>query len=150
MSKKERKATNKPGNRNSRWIWIIALAAIIGLLLLFFSQSKVVSNPNLGTEVSVETANKMRNEGAFILDVREQSEWEQGHIHGAVLIPFSKLPDRLDQVPKDKYVVVVCRTGRRSAEGRDILLKNGYRTVSSMTGGMNEWQAGGYPIETGK
>ncbi|NMB54198.1 MAG: rhodanese-like domain-containing protein [Leptolinea sp.] len=92
----------------------------------------------------------MRNEGAFILDVREQSEWEQGHIPGAVLIPLSTLPGRLDQVPKDKNVVVVCRSGRRSAEGRDILLKNGYKTVYSMTGGMNEWQAGGYLIETGK
>ncbi|MBU3927578.1 MAG: rhodanese-like domain-containing protein [Bacteroidetes bacterium] len=83
----------------------------------------------------------MRDQGAFILDVREQSEWDQFHIPGATLIPLGELPNRLNEVPKDKTVVVVCRTGHRSAQGRDILLNAGFTQVTSMTGGVTEWQA---------
>ncbi len=84
------------------------------------------------------------------LDVREQSEWDQFHIPEAKLIPLGSLSGQLASVPKDKTVVVVCRTGRRSAEGRDILIKAGYTNVTSMAGGVTEWQAKGLPVEMGK
>ena len=87
--------------------------------------------------------------GAFILDVREPSEWTQFHIQGATPIPLGSLPNRLAEVPKDRPVVVVCRTGHRSAQGRDILLQAGYTQVTSMTGGLTEWQAQGLPVASG-
>jgi rhodanese-related sulfurtransferase len=89
----------------------------------------------------------MRDAGAFVLDVREPDEYAAGHIAGATLIPLGQLPTRLAEVPRDRTVVVVCRTGHRSAQGRDILLDAGYGAVTSMTGGMNEWIAQGRPIE---
>ena len=92
----------------------------------------------------------MREEGAFILDVREPSEWTQFHIPDATLIPLAELPNRLNEVPKDSKVVVVCRTGRRSAEGRDILLNAGFTQVTSMAGGVTQWQTQGLPIATGQ
>ena len=95
-------------------------------------------------------ASQKRSQGAFILDVREPSEWTQFHIQGATLIPLGDLPNRLNEVPKDKEVVVVCRTGVRSAQGRDILLKAGFTKVTSMAGGMNAWQAQGLQIATGQ
>ncbi|HSN95498.1 MAG TPA: rhodanese-like domain-containing protein, partial [Anaerolineaceae bacterium] len=59
------------------------------------------------------------------------------------------LENRLVEVPKDTKIVVVCRSGNRSAQGRDILLKAGYENVTSMAGGMNDWVAAGYPSVTG-
>ena len=65
-------------------------------------------------------------------------------------IPLGELPNRLSEVPQDKEVVVVCRSGRRSAEGRDILRNAGYPQSTSMTGGMNAWSAANLPVVTGK
>jgi rhodanese-related sulfurtransferase len=53
----------------------------------------------------------------------------------------------VSEVPRDKEIVVVCRSGNRSQQGRDILLDAGFAQVTSMTGGLNEWRAKGYPIE---
>lgn len=89
----------------------------------------------------------MRDDGAFILDVREQSEWDEFHIPGATLIPLGQLASRVEELPKDQEIVVVCRSGNRSQEGRDILLDAGFDKVTSMAGGVTEWRSEGYPIE---
>jgi rhodanese-related sulfurtransferase len=60
------------------------------------------------------------------------------------------LQNRLTEVPKDQKVVVVCRSGNRSASGRDILLNAGFKQVTSMAGGVSAWQAQGFPIVTGQ
>jgi rhodanese-related sulfurtransferase len=104
----------------------------------------------LPLEITVAQAAQNRDQGAFILDVREPSEWTQFHIPGATLIPLGDLPNRLNEVPKDRQVVVVCRTGHRSAQGRDILLQAGFTQVTSMAGGMTAWQAQGLPVATGQ
>ncbi len=104
----------------------------------------------LPAEISVAEAADQREQGAFILDVRQPEEWQQFHIPGATLIPLGELPNRLNEVPKDRPVVVVCRTGHRSAQGRDILLNAGFTQVTSMAGGVTEWQAQGLPVATGQ
>ncbi|HSW42438.1 MAG TPA: rhodanese-like domain-containing protein [Patescibacteria group bacterium] len=104
----------------------------------------------LPREVSVAQALALREAGAFILDVRQPEEWAAGHIPDATLIPLGELASRVDDVPSDRQVVVVCRSGRRSAEGRDILLGAGFGSVTSMAGGMIDWAASGYPTESGR
>ena len=103
----------------------------------------------LPAEVSVAEASGLRDAGAFVLDVRQPDEWAAGHIPEATLIPLGELQSRLAEVPKDTKVVVVCRSGNRSAQGRDILLGAGYPAATSMAGGMNEWTAAGYETTTG-
>lgn len=103
----------------------------------------------LPAEVSVPDASALRDGGAFILDVRQPDEWAAGHIPDATLIPLGELQARVAEVPKDRQVVVVCRSGNRSAQGRDILLAAGYPSVTSMAGGMNDWTAAGYETATG-
>jgi rhodanese-related sulfurtransferase len=148
MKKNNEKKSNKKGT--VVWLWII-LAVGAAILLYFAVLPKFQSGKiKMSSEISVEEAAKLRDQGAFILDVREQSEWDQFHIPGAKLVPLGTLPDQLAKVPKDQTVIVVCRTGRRSAEGRNILVKAGYENVTSMSGGMTEWQAKGLPVETGK
>lgn len=147
MRKKKNIKTNKKVFPKWGWIAIgIIVLAIVGLIVapIIFNTSTL-----LPTEVSVAQAAKLRDQGAFILDVREQSEWDHFHIPGATLIPLGELPNRLNEVPKDKTVVVVCRTGHRSAQGRDILLNAGFTQVTSMTGGVTEWQAQGLETVTG-
>ena len=130
------------------WGWIVIVLALIAIIGIVVLNQTPPSAPTLAKEITVSEAAKLRDQGAFILDVREHDEWTQGHIPGATLIPLGELPNRLNEVPKDKTVVVVCRTGHRSAQGRDILLNAGYTTVTSITGGMTQWQLEGYPITT--
>lgn len=103
----------------------------------------------LPAEVSTAEALALREAGAFVLDVRQPDEWAAGHIPDATLIPLGDLPSRIAEVPRDRQIVVVCRSGNRSAQGRDILLGAGYPSVTSMAGGMNDWVAAGYPTTTG-
>jgi rhodanese-related sulfurtransferase len=100
-------------------------------------------------EVSVDQALALRESGAFVLDVRQPEEWNAVHIPGATLIPLGELSSRLGEVPRDRQVLVVCRSGNRSAQGRDILLGAGFPSVTSMAGGMNQWAAAGYPTTSG-
>jgi rhodanese-related sulfurtransferase len=103
----------------------------------------------LPLEVDVAKAAAMRDAGALIVDVREPDEWASGHIEGATLIPLGSLAVRSSELPRDRDIVVVCRTGHRSAQGRDTLLGAGFPAVTSMTGGMNDWVAAGLPVVTG-
>ncbi len=132
------------------WIWIVLIVSVVSGIFIIFSPKSQAGMEKMAAEISVEDAAKLRDQGALILDVREQSEWDQFHIPEAKLIPLGSLSGQLASVPKDKTVVVVCRTGRRSAEGRDILIKAGYTNVTSMAGGVTEWQAKGLPVEMGK
>jgi rhodanese-related sulfurtransferase len=103
----------------------------------------------LPAEVDVVRAAALRDAGAFVLDVREPWEWEQGHIPGATLIPLATLAKRIAEVPAARDVVVVCRSGNRSREGRDILRAAGHGRVTSMAGGVVDWIGAGLPVETG-
>ncbi|MGE5374289.1 MAG: rhodanese-like domain-containing protein [Bacteroidota bacterium] len=130
------------------------LGGIIGLVVLGLGVVWLMSRntPSAGSmplEISVQEAVAKQKAGAFILDVREPDEWNTVHIAGATLIPLGELDSRLNELPKDKEIVVVCHSGNRSAKGRDILLNNGFTQVTSMAGGMNQWQAAGYPTVSG-
>jgi rhodanese-related sulfurtransferase len=102
----------------------------------------------LAPEVSVAEADQLRQTGALVLDVREPSEWATGHIEDATLISLGELQARLGELPRDRDIVVVCRSGNRSAQGRDVLLAAGFPSVTSMAGGMTDWIAAGLPVIT--
>jgi rhodanese-related sulfurtransferase len=112
------------------------------------NQQAALTN-TLPAQISVDEAYEMYNEGAFLLDVRTQEEWDEYHAPGTTLIPLDELPDRLAEVPTDQTIVVVCRSGNRSQQGRDILLDAGYEQVTSMADGLKTWRTQGYPVTTG-
>ncbi len=103
----------------------------------------------LPAEISVAEAAAKRDAGAFILDVRQPEEWNEVHIPGAKLIPLDQLEQRVNEVPRDKEVVVVCQSGGRSKQGCALLKQAGYTQVTSMIGGMTTWSAAGYLTVTG-
>lgn len=87
-----------------------------------------------------------RGEPCAILDVREADEWESGHIPGATWIPLGELSKRLDELPKDREIICVCRSGNRSAWATQLLTANGYQ-ASNLQGGMLYWSG---EVECGK
>lgn len=85
----------------------------------------------------------------YLLDVREDDEWLAGHAPGAHHLPMTELPTRLAEVPGDREVAVICRSGGRSAQVVTYLLRNGWETVHNVEGGMGEWAAAGRPVVDG-
>ncbi|CAM3283360.1 rhodanese-like domain-containing protein [Nocardioides dubius] len=83
-------------------------------------------------------------EGLVVLDVREQIEWDAGHIDGALHIPMSELMERVDEVGFDQ-TLVVCKVGGRSAQATAWLASQG-RDVVNLDGGMLDWEAAGRPM----
>lgn len=84
---------------------------------------------------------------AQFVDVRTPAEYAAGHAARAINIPLDELPGKLDRLEKNEPVYVICRTGRRSREASDILVKNGYAWVFNVSGGMDAWTAAGLPTE---
>jgi len=127
----------------------IAVVAVVALVIYLIAASAGGANTTatgLANEISVDKAYEMYQAGTFVLDVRTQEEWDEYHAPNTTLIPLDELPNRLNELPKDREIVVVCRSGNRSQEGRDILLNAGFN-ATSMAGGLKEWYAKGYPIE---
>ncbi len=131
------------------WVLIVILVITLGYLMNKSLGPKEPVVSSLPAEVSVADAAKLDQKEWLFLDVREPSEWEEAHIPYATLIPLGELTARLSEIPKEKNIIVVCRSGNRSAVGRDLLLKSGFANVTSMAGGMNTWQAQGHPVITG-
>jgi sulfur dioxygenase len=90
-------------------------------------------------------------EGVFILDVREEHEFEGplGHIAGAHLIPLGDLAERAGEVSRDKPVITVCRAGGRSAQATVILRRADFKDVANLAGGMLRWRAQAHPVVGG-
>lgn len=149
--KKTQRVTSR--SKPSIPVWalvVIVLAVFVGSYLIIKNMNNQEStSSNLPLELSVSEAAKLDQKDWFFLDVREPSEWEEAHIPYATLIPLGELTARLSEIPKNKNIIVVCRSGNRSAVGRDLLLDSGFANVTSMAGGMNNWQSQGNPIVTG-
>jgi len=87
-------------------------------------------------------------EPMVVVDVREASEFEAGHIEGAIHIPLRQLAKRLDQLPPDKQapLAIICRSGGRSSYGTMALWLLGYRNLKNIMGGMQAWEREGFPV----
>lgn len=81
-----------------------------------------------------------------IIDVRNNDEWVSGHIAEAVLIPLPELHNRLDEIARDRPVVVLCQHGSRSAAAAATLDASGFDDVHDLIGGFHEWEAAGHPV----
>lgn len=98
-------------------------------------------------EVSVRAAYDAVNAGAYFLDVREQEEFDAGHAVGVTSIPISVIGQRLDEIPKDREIYVICRSGSRSASVTEALNSRGY-SASNVFSGMLDWYGEDLPMES--
>lgn len=96
--------------------------------------------------VTPEQAKAKQQAGALVLDVRERGEWREGHIPGAKLVPLGTLGARLFELDRNKEIVVVCRSGSRSAMAARTLKSQGFGQVSNLDGGMIAWMRARLPV----
>ena len=90
----------------------------------------------------------MQKGPVHVLDVRDQYEWDEKRIPGAIHQFVGDLEDGLPQIPKDSELIVHCSVGHRSGVAVSILKQQGYTRLYNMLGGITAWEAIGFPIET--
>lgn len=143
-----RSSTRSILRRPSVQIGIVAIVAVLVFLIASLGGEQSNNTGSLPASVSVDEAYKLYQEGTFVLDVRTQEEWNEFHAPNTTLIPLDELASRVNELPKDQPIVVVCRSGNRSQTGRDILLQAGFN-ATSMNGGLNAWRDSGHPVVSG-
>ena len=87
-----------------------------------------------------------RDDAPLLLDVRTPEEFAEGHLPGAVLIPHDQLAARLDEIDRDRWVLVYCRSGKRASTAQDILEEAGIE-VRQVEGSWLRWQAEDRPVQ---
>lgn len=128
-------------------IWLILLAVISAVMLFGGGLRGRLSG---GKQISPQEAVLLFNhEDALVLDVREQSEWADGHIAKARHIPLRQLKDKLGELEKfkDKPIIAVCRSGNRSSHACSVLKRAGFVKLHNLAGGMQAWEQANLPKE---
>ena len=82
----------------------------------------------------------------MLVDVREQNEWDEAHIADATLAPLDTVVDKMKGVTKDREILLICRSGRRSGIAYTKLAERGFTNLRNVEGGMIAWQKLGYPV----
>ena len=86
---------------------------------------------------------------ALVLDVREPHEFSEMRLEGSFLLPMSQLSTRLDEIPRDRPILVMCQVGGRSARVTGLLRQQGFEDVGNIAGGIDAWQRMGLPVRQG-
>ena len=98
--------------------------------------------------VNVKTTWEMKErDDVCLLDVREQWEYEVGHIPDVLHLPMSQIANRLNEIPSDKTLIISCKSGQRSGRVTNWLKQSGYEEVYNMQGGILAWNRAGYTVQ---
>ncbi len=134
----------------------MSIISILMLTTLFFIAAGCQQAPNLESppaagpgyqDISAAELQSMIEEevNLLLVDVREPHEYNEGHIPGAILLPLGQLKENHeDALDREKTIVLICRSGRRSADAADFLSQEGYENVYNLQGGMLDWSG---PVE---
>lgn len=101
-------------------------------------------------EASPQEGQKLVQQGALLVDVREPNEYAEVHAEGALALPLSELETRYGELPTNRPLVMICRSGARSARAGEFLLQHGYDDVTNLTGGTLAWAEAGLPVVRGE
>jgi len=127
------------------------LILVVGIIIVLIIANKI--NKRGITMVNAQQARDLiKDSTTVVLDVRSTQEFAQGHIQGARLIPVSEIDTRISELAdlKDRPILVYCHAGSRSSTASRILLKNGFKKVSNLQGGITAWSGHGGAIVKGK
>lgn len=97
------------------------------------------------TELSPERAAELVADGAQLIDVRQEYEWDEGRIEGATHIPLEELPARAESIDRERPIVFQCRSGNRSALAAQVFGESGYEAFN-LSGGLLAWVQADLPI----
>lgn len=127
-----------------------ALTLILSSYLWFAStlQAAQTAEVQSVSAITPGQALTMKDHGVLLIDVREQNEYDMAHVEGSMLIPLSELPGRLGEIMqhKDKPVIAICRSGKRSAQAVKLLHEKGFTQATSVEGGLIAWEQAGLPV----
>lgn len=122
-------------------LFLVAVLIIFGIIFYKLIRRKLALR---GHEIKADDALQLYESNQYMLDVRTVEEYKECHIPGIKLIPLSELGRRYKELPTDREVYIICRSGSRSAEATVWLLKKGYTNVFNISGGMIRWKG---PVE---
>jgi len=128
-------------------IWTILIALTSGAMLFWsFFGNRLRGIKDVDHVAATQLIN---HKSALVLDVREQGEYDSGHILNSKLVPLGKLRERIGELEKyrDKPILVVCRSGMRSASACALLGKQGFVQAYNLEGGVMAWQKASLPLE---
>lgn len=116
------------------------LKVVLLIAVALFSYSASVFSQGVQS-TSVIKAKLMARNGAIMVDVREPSEIKAlaYDVEGIKTIPLGQLKERMGEIPKDKEIILACRSGKRSMRAAKMLVANGYKNVYNMNGGIIAW-----------
>ena len=121
--------------------------ALTALAVAFFVAPISFAADSMATITPASLQSRLKSEEKpLIVDVREIEEFDAGHIDGAFLAPLATVTEKLSNVAKDREIVLVCRSGRRSAKAYSELAKRGYTRLFNLEGGMLSWEKSGYRV----
>ncbi len=134
------------------YLWRLGFDTLIGYLCSGIQEWRNSGKPfdHIDTLSADQVKATLDLNEIIVLDVRDEREWEAGHIPRAKHIYVGQLPNEANQLQKDMPVVTQCTVGNRAGLAASILKKMGFSNVYNLLGGMQAWRSRGYPIEGGK
>jgi len=111
---------------------------------MFLFRRKSTVHPEL-QEIDVQEARRRQTAGALLLDVRDDDEWAAGNADGARHMPLGHIGASQKDLPRDREILLIGRSGRRSAQAAQLLRKAGHSAVN-VAGGMQAWTQAGLPV----
>ncbi len=134
---------------SNHWGLSLALLAVLSLLVGGEIQRRLSGIRDVGPIEAVRLGNQ---DDALLLDVREEAEYKDGLLPNAVLLPMSKLAERISELDsyRGRPLITVCRSGQRSRRACSLLQKQGFETVYNLGGGIAAWQNANLPLNTHK
>tara|TARA_B100000609_G_scaffold24608_1_gene17304 strand:- start:1813 stop:2217 length:405 start_codon:yes stop_codon:yes gene_type:complete len=123
--------------------YFLTLPLLITIFLLINASSK-----KGGKKITPQTLISLTNKDeAFVVDLRDSEQFQSGHITGSINIPFINLNKRSNEIPQNKEsVILVCEMGSVSPNAGEILMKEGYKDLLILKGGINEWRIQNLPL----
>lgn len=112
----------------------------------YFPYEQVEDSQSLPTITVEDAAPRIQSGEAVLLDVRARSEYDESHIEGAQHIHYGNMPEHLDELPRDREIIIHCASGTRSLIAASVLQRYGFTNVANMQGGIDAWQAAGLPV----
>lgn len=122
--------------------------ALLGILVMLIGNELRRALLNLKEVSPLEATQLLNHQDAVLLDVREPQEYQEGFLPNSIRIPLGSLAEKATQLDKhrERPIIIVCRSGNRSAQAVRMLKRMGYETVYNLGGGLHAWRTANLPI----
>ena len=132
---------------NSKYLTVVTIIVVLLVSAFGYGYTQLRGANSSFQNVTVQDLAELEASERFVLDVREDWEYQAGHVPGAVLIPLDELSARVNELPDDEPIYVICRSGNRSLQASDILEEAEVTDIRNVQGGTLAWEQAGLPLD---